>query len=99
MVVGCDFGCRARVGSDCHPVWRLVLFSPWSVSLTGEYRFEILRSASPAGRNLHALSCLPPSSDEVLECLSSFCALHNLHSQYLAALATTLTFPCTVSSE
>ena len=70
----------------------VVYLSPWSVCVEDERRFGINSRANfwpSQGTSLPT----PPLSTKAYELLTTFCSLHHLGSQCLAALATTLTFP------
>lgn len=65
--------------------------SPWSISRKDTNTIEIhWRSHSATVSNQKT----PLSSRQTFDALAQFALLHNLGSQFLAGLATTLTFPC-----
>ena len=66
--------------------------APWSLEYQGDLRFfietsNIMLYADNTG------NARPPSSKEALQYLTSYCLLHDLGTQYFAALSSVLTLP------
>ncbi len=83
-----DQGWKAVVSQDDHEVY----LSPWSVCVGDEQRIGLDWRTNPLLSQDSTVST-PPSSKKAFELLTGFCLLHDLGSQFFAALATTLTFP------
>ncbi|KAI9747970.1 MAG: hypothetical protein M4579_007344 [Chaenotheca gracillima] len=67
--------------------------SPWSVSIENNYHIFAKRDTGQPRSKLPERKYSPPSSKKAMELLIDFGVLHNLGSQFFAALNATLTFP------
>ena len=69
-----------------------VYLAPWSMAYHGDPPFFIETLEAPsAGATTNTSS--PPSSEEALQYLTSYCFLHHLGTQYFAALSAALILP------
>lgn len=69
-----------------------VYLAPWSMELTGDMGFVIDISTTISCSD-SIKNALPPSSEEALQYLTSYCILHALGTQYFAALSAALILP------
>ena len=66
--------------------------APWSLEYHGDLQFFIETSNTMMCAD-NTASTSPPSSEEALRYLTSYCLLHSLGTQYFAALSAVLTLP------
>lgn len=78
--------------SIMHSSTDTIYLAPWSMEYHGDTKFfiDISTTISCADRIWNAF---PPSSEEALQYLTSYCTLHALGTQYFAALSAVLTLP------
>ena len=78
--------------SIMHSSTDTVYLAPWSMEYHGDTKFfiDISTTISRADRIRNAL---PPSCEEALQYLTSYCILHALGTQYFAALSAVLILP------
>lgn len=67
--------------------------SPWSTVLDEKPRFRVRMMGDWPSCPTPTEPPSPPSSQQALEFLVGFCALHGVHSQLFAAFTTAMTFP------
>ena len=81
-----DWRSIMRVSSD------LIYLAPWSIEYCGDFQFFVETSVKfPYSDDNQNQS--PPSSEEALQYLTSYCLLHGLGTQYFAALSAALILP------
>lgn len=87
-VLAPDQGWKAVVSQGDNEVH----LSPWSVCVEDEQSIGLDWQTNPL-LSQDSTGSAPPSSKKAFELLTGFCLLHDLGSQFFAALATVLTFP------
>ena len=69
----------------------ITYLAPWSIEYHGDPQFLIETSTTVSTDGTQ--NPCPPSSEEALQYLTSYCLLHSLGTQYFAALSAALTLP------